>query len=112
MNNSHNIILTDNAAKRITEIITLGQEKGKKLRISVESGGCFGFQYKYGFVDAVESNDIIIENMDAAVLIDDISINFMQNAVIDYVESLGFASFEIKNPNSKGGCGCGNSFST
>ena len=111
MNATHNITLSDNAAKRITALTTEGQEKGKILRIAVEGGGCFGFQYKYDFVDEIKNNDVIIKNKDSKVIIDDISMGFMKDSIIDYIETLGSAAFEIKNPNSKSGCGCGNSFS-
>ena len=109
--NSHKITISDSAATKIKELFLHGQEKGKILRISVEGGGCSGFQYLYNFVDQQNPDDIILNNDGATVLIDLISSDFMKEAVIDYVETLGFSSFEIKNPTSSSRCGCGNSFS-
>ena len=116
MNNFMNdtIILTDNAARRILKLVnTEGSEDyGKALRISVEGGGCSGFQYKYDFThETAGIDDMIIKNGEAFVIIDELSASFMKGSQIDYVETLGFASFEIKNPNSVSKCGCGNSFS-
>lgn len=116
MNNlaNHNIILTDSAAKRILKLVKSqdSEDYGKNLRISVEGGGCSGLQYKYDFITGDKNaDDITIINGDACVIIDELSASFMNGAHIDYVETLGFASFEIKNPNSASKCGCGNSFS-
>ena len=109
--NIEKITISDNAASRIQEITSKGDEKGKKLRISVDSGGCSGFQYRYDFIDQEKSEDIIFEKNNVAVVIDPISIEFIKGSEVDYVETLGFSSFEIKNPNSGSRCGCGNSFS-
>ncbi len=111
---NHNIKLTDDASERIKQIIKEGQDKDQVLRISVEGGGCFGLQYKYDFIPAkdITDKDIVVENNGAKIIIDDISIGFMEGSIIKYVKTLGFESFEIENPNSTSSCGCGNSFST
>jgi len=109
--NKHNITLSDSAAERIGYLSSQGDDRGKKLRISVIGGGCSGFQYKYDFVDNTEKEDIIIEKNGATVLIDEISADLIKNSQINYVQTLGFEHFEIKNPNAASRCGCGNSFS-
>ncbi len=109
--NMKKITISDNAASRIKEITTKGDEKGKKLRISVDSGGCSGFQYRYDFIEQEKSEDIIFKKNNVTVVVDPMSIEFIKGSEVDYVETLGFSSFEIKNPNSGSKCGCGNSFS-
>lgn len=103
------ISLTDNAANKIAELTK--SEQKSYLRISVEGGGCSGFQYKYEFIINPDENDLLIPKEGALVAIDPISADLMKDSVIDYVETLGSAEFNIKNPNSVSRCGCGNSFS-
>ncbi|XVN43411.1 MAG: iron-sulfur cluster insertion protein ErpA [Candidatus Rickettsia vulgarisii] len=107
------IKVTDNAFKRVSELITLEKNPDLVLRISVDGGGCSGFTYNYEFVTNkdISENDAIFEQNDAKIIIDDISQNFMTDCVVDYIEELGSSYFEIRNPNAKAKCGCGNSFS-
>ena len=102
--------LTENAARRITEIVAEEPEK-KLLRVSVEGGGCSGFQYKFDLVSAPENDDTVLERDGAKVLIDPVSLNFLSGSEIDYVDELIGASFQIRNPNATASCGCGTSFS-
>lgn len=104
--------ITDNAARRIAELLASEKLENGAFRVAVEGGGCSGFQYKF----ALESNpagehDIIIDKDGAKVVVDDVSLQLLNGSQIDFVESLAGASFEIKNPNSTSSCGCGNSFS-
>ena len=80
------------------------------FRVSVHGGGCSGFQYKYEFVENKDARDHVFGSEVAKVLIDDISLGLISNSTLDYVEDLGSAGFEIKNPNATARCGCGNSF--
>ena len=107
----NNFEITDNAAKRIAYLFEQDKKPDLYFRITVLGGGCSGFQYKYDFDDKATDKDIIIEKNKARVAIDDISIGFLKDSKIDYVEDLGSAGFEIKNPNATAKCGCGNSFS-
>jgi iron-sulfur cluster insertion protein len=107
----NNFEITDNAAKRIAYLFEQDKKPDLYFRITVLGGGCSGFQYKYDFDDKTTDKDIIIEKNKARVAIDDISIGFLKDSKIDYVEDLGSAGFEIKNPNATAKCGCGNSFS-
>jgi len=90
------ITLTERAARRIGEILRR-EPPGTMLRVSVEGGGCSGFQYKF--------------DMDRAVLIDQISAGYLAGSEIDFVDDLIGASFRINNPQATASCGCGTSFS-
>jgi iron-sulfur cluster assembly accessory protein len=81
------------------------------LRVSVEGGGCSGFQYKFDLVDAREADDFVIERNGAVVVIDPVSLQYMDGAEIDFVDDLIGAAFKIKNPVATASCGCGTSFS-
>lgn len=101
--------VTDRAFARLAEIGSLtGQAKA--LRVAVEGGGCSGFQYDIKLDDAA-SDDLVIEKDGQKVLVDAISLPFLQNAVIDFSEELIGARFVIENPNATASCGCGTSFS-
>lgn len=107
---SHNVVLTERAAKRIAKIL-LGEPEGTVLRISVAGGGCSGFQYKYDLVhETPQSGDTVLEGAGATVLIDSLSLDFMGGAQIDFVDDLVGQSFQISNPNAVASCGCGTSF--
>jgi iron-sulfur cluster assembly accessory protein len=79
--------------------------------VSVEGGGCSGFQYKFDLVGGSESDDIVIEREGAMVVIDEMSAGYMEGSEIDFVDELIGASFKIQNPNATAACGCGTSFS-
>ncbi len=81
------------------------------LRVSVEGGGCSGFQYKFDVEREKASDDIAIDQGGATVLIDPVSLGFLAGSEIDYVDDLIGAAFKINNPQAKASCGCGTSFS-
>ena len=104
------VTVTEQAATRISEIA--GNEPGSPvLRVSVEGGGCSGFQYKFDLVDVRADDDFIIERNGAVVVIDPVSLQYMEGAEIDFVDDLIGAAFKIKNPVATASCGCGTSFS-
>jgi iron-sulfur cluster assembly accessory protein len=104
------ITLSPRAARRIAEI--LGTEAAQALfRISVEGGGCSGFQYRFDVTRETAPDDMLIERDGARVLIDPVSLGFLQGAEIDFVDELIGAQFKINNPNVTAACGCGTSFS-
>ncbi len=108
---SNNLTMSDNAAKRISKLLS-EEEEGSYLRISVIGGGCSGFQYHFDFdKTSCSEQDIIIEKDNAKIVVDDMSITYIDGSIVDYVETLGGSAFEIKNPNAQASCGCGNSFS-
>ncbi|HXE69215.1 MAG TPA: iron-sulfur cluster assembly accessory protein [Hyphomicrobiaceae bacterium] len=104
------VTVSDRAARRITEIVAGAPDK-PLLRVSVEGGGCSGFQYKFDLVGASEADDLIIERGGARVLIDRVSLEYMAGSEIDFVDDLIGSSFKIINPNATASCGCGTSFS-
>jgi iron-sulfur cluster assembly accessory protein len=104
------ITVTERAAARINEIVA-DEPTNKLLRVSVEGGGCSGFQYKFDLVPAAADDDLVIERDTAKVLVDPVSIQFLAGAEIDFVDELIGAAFKIRNPNATASCGCGTSFS-
>jgi iron-sulfur cluster assembly accessory protein len=110
MNPSTHVTLSDSAARRIAEIAA-GEPKTPMLRVSVEGGGCSGFQYKFDLVDAKADDDLVLEKAGATVVIDPVSVEYMQGSEIDFVDDLMGAAFKIKNPLATASCGCGTSFS-
>jgi iron-sulfur cluster assembly accessory protein len=104
-----NVTVTERAARKIGEI--LGRETaGTMLRVSVEGGGCSGFQYKFDTERARADDDIVIEKAGATVLIDPVSLNYMAGSEIDFVDDLIGSSFKVNNPQATASCGCGTSF--
>ena len=105
------VVLTDRAARRIARI--LGAEPmGMALRVSVEGGGCSGFQYRYDLVpDEPAGDDTVLARDGARVLIDSLSLEYMAGSEIDFVDDLMGQSFQIRNPHATASCGCGTSFS-
>ena len=103
------ITVSERAARRIGEILKT-EPGGTMLRVSVEGGGCSGFQYKFDVETAKASDDLVIARNGATVLIDPVSQQYMAGSEIDFVEDLIGASFKIKNPNATASCGCGTSF--
>ena len=103
------ITVSERAARRIGEILK-GEPAGTMLRVSVEGGGCSGFQYKFDRERAKAADDLVISRENAVVLIDPVSMNFMTGSEIDFVDDLIGASFKVKNPQAKASCGCGTSF--
>lgn len=85
-------------------------DDGKMLRVSVEAGGCTGFQYNFDLVSDRDENDFVIEKDGATVLIDEVSLPLLQGSEIDFVDDLIGAAFKINNPNATETCGCGTSF--
>ena len=104
------VALSERAALRIAKIIA-NENEANALRVSVEGGGCSGFQYRYELVNESEKDDIVLEKEGAKVLIDSISLQYLDGAEIDFVTDLIGESFQIKNPNAIAACGCGTSFS-
>ncbi len=104
------VTVTDRAARRIAEIAA-GEPTTPLLRVSVEGGGCSGFQYKFDLVSNKADDDLVLEKSGATVLIDPLSVQYMDGAEIDFVDDLIGAAFKINNPVATASCGCGTSFS-
>ncbi|WAC23242.1 iron-sulfur cluster insertion protein ErpA [Blastomonas sp. SL216] len=108
-NTSEAIILTASAARRVAAIAAK-QGKPAILRLSVEGGGCSGFQYRFGLADAPEEGDTLAETDGVALVVDEMSLDLVRGSAVDFVESLGGSAFQVTNPNAASGCGCGSSF--
>jgi iron-sulfur cluster insertion protein len=106
----HQLQVTNNAASRILAVAKSEGNPKLRLRISVEGGGCSGFQYKMDFDDQHKEGEIAIRHGEAELVVDELTLSFMKGAVVDYVEDLAGGQFEIKNPNAVAKCGCGTSF--
>jgi iron-sulfur cluster assembly accessory protein len=103
------ITVTERAAHRIKEIIA-GTPGKMHLRVSVMGGGCSGFQNGFELDDARNDDDIAVEKNGARVVIDSVSLGYMEGAEIDFVDDLIGASFKVNNPLATASCGCGTSF--
>ncbi|WP_338242029.1 iron-sulfur cluster insertion protein ErpA [Aurantiacibacter hainanensis] len=103
------LTLTPAAASRV-DLIAKKQGKPAILRLSVEGGGCSGFQYKFDLDEAAEDDDVVSETGGVMLVVDPVSLDLVTGSVVDYVESLGGAAFRVENPNAAAGCGCGSSF--
>ena len=104
------ISLSPSAAARVAAIAAK-QGKPAILRLAVDGGGCSGFQYRFGFADAPEGDDVVAERDGVRLVVDSVSLDLVRGAEVDYVESLGGAAFRVNNPVAVSGCGCGSSFS-
>jgi len=98
------------AAKRIAEILKAESEP-VMLRLAVTGGGCSGFQYTFTLDDTRMDDDLVIERDGATVLVDPMSLDFLQGAELDFADDLIGAAFKVNNPNASSSCGCGTSFS-
>lgn len=103
------ITLSPAAARRVAAIADK-QGKPAILRLSVEGGGCSGFQYRFGLADGPESEDSVTATDGVSLVVDPMSLDLVAGCVVDYVESLGGAAFRVENPNAAASCGCGSSF--
>ena len=104
------VVLTERAARRVAKIMQ-SEQPGSALRISVNGGGCSGFQYAFDIVQDRADDDLTLERDGATVLIDPVSLEYMKGCKIDFVDNLIGQSFQIDNPNATASCGCGTSFS-
>jgi iron-sulfur cluster assembly accessory protein len=101
--------VSDRAAQKIASLIA-GERDRTALRISVEGGGCSGFQYRFDLVTDTEADDLVVRKGDAVVAIDPISLPYMTGSEIDLVDNLMGEGLEVHNPLATSSCGCGTSF--
>ena len=103
------ILLAESAAKRLAKLAEV-EGKPVMLRVSVDGGGCSGFQYRLELVDAPEADDLVVRRDGQAAVIDPVSIPFLKGSEIAFVDELAGAQFVVRNPNASSSCGCGVSF--
>jgi iron-sulfur cluster insertion protein len=104
------ITLSDSAARKVRELIAEEGNAELALRVYINGGGCSGFQYGFAFEEAAEADDLRLIQEGVTVLVDPISLQYLEGAELDYSESLRGAQFVVRNPNAKTTCGCGSSF--
>jgi len=104
------LVFTDNAARKVKDLIAEEKNPNLMLRVFISGGGCSGFQYGFTFDESVQDGDTRIDKDGVTLLIDPMSFQYLVGAEIDYTEGLQGSQFVIKNPNAKTTCGCGSSF--
>ena len=104
------VTITDTCFARVGAILA-GEADKTALRVSVEGGGCSGFSYKFDLVGDKNDDDLVFEKNGATILVDELSLVYMEGSQIDFVDDLMGQSFKISNPNAVASCGCGTSFS-
>lgn len=105
------ITFTENAATKVSELIADEGNFDLKLRVYVTGGGCSGFQYGFTFDETINEDDTEIVKNGVTIVIDSMSIQYLNGAEVDYTEGLSGSQFVIRNPNAATTCGCGSSFS-
>jgi iron-sulfur cluster assembly accessory protein len=98
------------AARRVAEIMA-AEPGAKALRVEVLAGGCSGLQYKFDLTETQAADDVVVAHDGATVLVDPVSLEFLEGAELDFIDNLMGAHFAVQNPNAKSSCGCGTSFS-
>ena len=101
---------TESAANKVKALVEEEKNPKLKLRVSVDGGGCSGFQYAFAFDENVNDDDTVVEKNGATVLVDVTSMQYLNGSEVDYLEGLEGARFVVNNPNAKSTCGCGSSF--
>lgn len=103
--------LSESAVKQLSSLIEAEGNNDQMLRITVNGGGCSGFTYSFDFDDKSNDDDKTFETDGVKVVVDVASLEFIDGAVLNFVESLGGTHFTLENPNATSSCGCGSSFS-
>jgi len=104
------VSLTDSAARRIAELARMEGRPGLMLRLAVSGGGCSGFQYGFSFDDQTTGDDHVYEHAGQRLVVDEVSLDLLAGAEVDFVEDLMGSYFKVSNPNASSSCGCGTSF--
>ena len=111
--NLDQITLTENAAQAVKDLLSKRSlDTDYALRVFIQGGGCSGFQYGMALDNRVLSSDLVSEQFGVKVLIDEMSLNYLKGATVDFVDEVMGSGFKITNPNAVSSCGCGNSFRT
>ncbi len=111
MTDAREFFISDSAAKHIAQIRDAQSNPDLIFRITVSGGGCSGFKYLYEFEEGIEESDIQFKHGDVTVVTDDMSLNFLNGAELDFQQDLMGSRFAVNNPNASSSCGCGTSFS-
>jgi len=106
------ITLTESAANAVKDMLAKRDLKDHGLRVYISGGGCSGYQYGMALEAEPRPSDFITEQFGVKVIVDDVSMNYLNGVTINYVEDVMGSGFKIDNPNAVSSCGCGHSFST
>ena len=106
------IILTESASSKILQLLTEENDPTLNIRCFVTGGGCSGMQYGFDFDDTINEDDFIIDQNGVKLLVDGMSMQYLQGATVDFKETLSGSEFSIQNPNATTTCGCGSSFAS
>jgi iron-sulfur cluster insertion protein len=107
----HHILLSENAARRVSALREREGNREIMLRVSVNGGGCSGFSYSFALDERRNADDRTFEQHGVTVVVDEVSLELLKGSTIDFVEDLVGSAFAVKNPNAASTCGCGSSFS-
>ncbi|MEC8012381.1 MAG: iron-sulfur cluster insertion protein ErpA [Pseudomonadota bacterium] len=105
------IVLTEGAAKKVAALKSSESNDSLMLRLYITGGGCSGFSYGFKFDESINDDDTQITKDGVIMLIDSLSIQYLEGSIVDYKESLMGSQFVVENPNATTTCGCGSSFS-
>lgn len=106
-----NITITESAQNKIAEVLADEKDTTMKLRMFVQGGGCSGFQYGFTLDSEKNEDDFEIPAGTSNILVDSMSIHYLEGSVVDFTEDLNGSRFAINNPGARSTCGCGSSFS-
>jgi iron-sulfur cluster assembly protein len=109
---AQSVTLTQSAANAVRDVMAKKNLKDFALRLFISGGGCSGYQYGLSLDDNIRPEDLVTETDGIKLLVDEVSINYLQGATVDYVEGLTSSGFKIINPNAISSCGCGQSFNS
>jgi iron-sulfur cluster insertion protein len=109
-NDNSPVTLSANAAKRINTLVESQGNDNLKFRISINGGGCSGFQYDFALVEDTKDDDLVVKRDGATMLVDGLSLMYLMGSEVDFTEELAGSMFVVKNPNATASCGCGSSF--
>jgi iron-sulfur cluster insertion protein len=104
------VTISESAVRRIAALAAAESTPGVALRLSVSGGGCSGFQYGFTLDDARQEDDVTFERDGVRLVVDSVSLDLLAGSEVDFVEDLAGSYFQVRNPNAKSSCGCGNSF--
>jgi len=105
------LVFTDAAAFKVKELLADEENPEQVLRVFVTGGGCSGFKYGFNFDERPAEDDTCVANAGVTLVVDPMSLQYLEGAEIDYKETAEGAQFVIRNPNASSTCGCGSSFS-
>jgi iron-sulfur cluster insertion protein len=109
--NPHTIALTSKAVAKVQELIAQETAVSLNLRVYITGGGCNGFQYGFTFDEAVNDDDVVIEQDGIKLVVDELSYQYLVGGEVDHQQDLRGSKFMVNNPNAASTCSCGNSFS-